>query len=101
MKLQINKEPRSLEVLLQGELDHHGAKGLLQQLDREIDAELPLYLTLDFKEVSFMDSSGIAVVIRCLQRMKELGGSVKLCRMPQQVRRVFEAAGVQRLVKML
>ena len=101
MKLQINKEPRSLEVLLQGELDHHGAKGLLQQLDREIDAELPLYLTLDFKDVSFMDSSGIAVVIRCLQRMKELGGSVKLCRMPQQVRRVFEAAGVQRLVKML
>ena len=90
-----------MEVLLQGELDHHGAKGLLQQLDREIDAELPLYLTLDFKEVSFMDSSGIAVVIRCRQRMKELGGSVKLCRMSQQVRRVFEAAGVQRLVKMI
>ena len=100
MKLQIKKEPRSLEVLLQGELDHHGAKGLLQQLDQEIDAELPLSLTLDFKGVSFMDSSGIAVVIRCMQRMRELGGSVKLCRMSQQVRRVFEAAGVQRLVKM-
>ena len=100
MKIQIKKEHRQMEVLLHGELDHHGAKGLMQQLDQEIDANLPIRLTLNFKGVTFMDSSGIAAVIRCRRRMRELGGTVKLCTMSPQVRKVFEAAGVQRLVEL-
>ncbi len=100
MKLQTKREGRSLEILLIGELDHHGAKGLMQRLDQEIEADLPLQLMLDFGGVSFMDSSGIAVVMRCRQRMRELGGSVKLRKAAQQPRKVLEAAGIQRMVEM-
>lgn len=100
MKLQTKREGRSLEILLTGELDHHGAKGLMQQLDREIEVGLPLQLTLDFGGISFMDSSGIAVVIRCRQRMRELGGGVKLRNAAPQPRKVLEAAGIQRMVEM-
>lgn len=100
MKLQTKREGRSLEILLAGELDHHGAKGLMQRLDQEIEAGLPLQLTLDFGGVSFMDSSGIAVVMRCRQRMRELGGSVKLCKAAPQPRKVLEAAGIRRIVEM-
>ena len=59
---------------------------------------LPLQLALDFSGVTFMDSSGIAVVIRCRQRMRELGGTLTLCQVPSQPRKVFEASGVTRLI---
>ncbi len=93
-------EERNLTLLLKGELDHHGAKGLISRAEREIESAVPLKLVLDFAGVSFMDSSGIAVVIRCRQRMRELGGSVVLHRVPQQPRKVFEASGITRLVAM-
>ena len=45
MEVAAKCEGRELELFLQGELDHHGAKGLLQRLDREIETALPLRLT--------------------------------------------------------
>ena len=44
MEVAAKCEGRELELFLQGELDHHGAKGLLQRLDREIETALPLRL---------------------------------------------------------
>ncbi len=98
MEMVVSCQDREVTLQLKGELDHHGAKGLISRTEREIEAALPLRLVLDFSGVSFMDSSGIAVVMRCRQRMRELGGSVALRRVPQQPRKVFEASGVARLV---
>ena len=67
---------RVLELYLKGELDHHGAHGAMQQIDHALDAALPLSLTMDLSGVSFMDSSGIAVVLRAHRRMAALGGSL-------------------------
>lgn len=100
MKIMTMKTDRCLKIQLKGELDHHGAKGLLGQLEREIEIALPIKLILDFQDVTFMDSSGIAVVIRMRQRMREMGGSVCLQQLKEQPRKVFEAAGIARLVEM-
>ena len=100
MEIHVKKEGRCLEIYLKGELDHHGAKGLMGRLDREIEVALPLRLVLDFSGVTFMDSSGIAVVMRARQRMSALGGTVKLRRAAPQVRKVLDAAGIGRLVEM-
>ena len=45
-----------------------------------------------------MDSSGIAVALRGWQRMRELGGSVTLHHVAPQPRKVFEAAGIGRMM---
>ena len=100
MELHVNRDGRCMEIYLKGELDHHGAKGLMGRLDREIEVALPLRLVLDFGGVTFMDSSGIAVVMRARQRMSALGGTVKLRRAAPQVRKVLGAAGIGRLVEM-
>lgn len=99
MDVHVKREGRCLELFLRGEMDHHGAKGLIGRLDREISLVLPLRLILDFDGISFMDSSGIAVVMRARQRMQELGGGIKLCRVPPQARRVLDAAGISRIVE--
>ena len=87
-------------IFLSGELDHHGAHGAMQQIDHALDAALPLSLTMDLSGVSFMDSSGIAVVLRAHRRMAALGGSLIVTGVPAQARKVFDAAGVPRLVTM-
>ncbi len=100
MEISASSRERRLTLRLKGELDHHGARGLIRRAEQEIDTSLPLQLALDFGGVTFMDSSGIAVVIRCRQRMRELGGTVTLCQVPAQPRKVFEASGITRLVAM-
>ena len=57
---------------------------------------LPLGLVRVCSGVSFMDSSGIAVVMRARQRMRELGGSIALRNAGPQPRKVLEAAGLDR-----
>ena len=100
MDVSAKHEGNQLELALKGELDHHGAKGLLTCLEQEIQRSLPLVLVLDFSGVTFMDSSGIAVALRGWQRMRELGGSIVLRNAGPQPRKVLEAAGLDRFVTM-
>ena len=100
MEISVKSEGRCMEIYLKGELDHHGAKGMMMRLDRELELALPLRLVLDFGGVAFMDSSGIAVVMRARNRMQQLGGRLKMRGTASQVRKVFEAAGISRLVEM-
>ena len=100
MEISVKSEGRCMEIYLKGELDHHGAKGMMIRLDRELELALPLQLVLDFGGVTFMDSSGIAVVMRARSRMQQLGGRLKLRSTAHQVRKVFDAAGISRLVEM-
>ena len=53
---------------------------------------------MDFSGVTFMDSSGIALILRSQQRMQLMEGSVVLRNVPEQARRVLDAAGIGRLV---
>ena len=89
---------RDLTLSLSGEIDHHGVKGLLRDLDQEIDAVLPRRLSVDCAGVTFMDSSGIAVLIRLWQRMEALGGSIRVTGLREQPARVLRAAGLERMI---
>lgn len=100
MEVLTRTNEREMTLAISGELDHHGAHGAMQQIDHALDAALPLSLTMDLSGVSFMDSSGIAVVLRAHRRMAALGGSLIVTGVPAQARKVFDAAGVPRLVTM-
>ena len=98
MEVISSGEGRELTLTLRGELDHHAAKEAMRKLEWELDAVLPSKLTLDFSGVSFMDSSGIAVVMRALKRMRAMGGSAAIKNVPPQAKKVFTAAGIFRIV---
>ena len=65
----------------------------MQALSAKIDLYLPLRCILDFRDVTFMDSSGIAVVIHTLRRMNTLQGRLLLQNIPPQPYKVLRAAG--------
>lgn len=98
MPVQCEETGRVLTACVSGEVDHHAAKALMAELCRRVDAALPGRLELDLSGVTFMDSSGIAVVLRTWKRMRQLGGSMTLRAVPPQAAKVLRAAGVDKLV---
>lgn len=88
-----------LTVALTGEIDHHCAKGYIQSIAAKIEAYTPTMCVLDFKEVSFVDSSGIAVVINALRSMTQIEGTLVLEGIREQPMKVFKASGLDKLVQ--
>ena len=98
MEIEATSADRNLLLEMKGELDHHGARTARRQREPAVDAALPSQLVLDLGGVTFMDSSGIALILRAQQRMQLLDGSLLVRNVPQQARRVLDAAGIGRLV---
>lgn len=92
-------EDGHLTVALTGEIDHHCAKGYIQSIAAKIEAYMPSVCVLDFREVSFVDSSGIAVVINALRSMAQIEGTLMLDGIREQPLKVFKASGLDKLVQ--
>ena len=92
-------EGKQLTVALTGEIDHHCAKAYIQSIAAKIEAYTPEVCVLDFRDVSFMDSSGIAVVINALRNMAQIEGKLVLTGIAPQPLRVFQASGIDKLVE--
>lgn len=90
----------TLTVALTGEIDHHCAKHYIQAITAKIEAYTPQVCILDFQEVCFMDSSGIAVVINALRNMAKIEGKLELIGLKQQPLKVFRTSGVDKLITM-
>lgn len=87
-----------LTIALTGEIDHHCAKGYIERIAGKIEAYTPSECILDFSDVSFVDSSGIAVVINSMRRMAQIEGTLSMTGLGEQPMRVFRASGIDKLV---
>lgn len=89
----------TLIVELSGELDHHVA----EKIRRDIDAEIEFYgvkdLVFDFSQVSFMDSSGIGMVLGRYKKLHGTGGSVRIRRASRLVKQILDMSGVFSLME--
>ncbi len=88
-----------LTIALTGEIDHHSAKQYMMAVSGKIEAYTPNVCVLDFGAVTFMDSSGIAVVINALRAMGRIDGKLQVACMGPQPEKVFRAAGLEKLVE--
>lgn len=92
-------ENGQLTVALNGEIDHHRAKSYIQSIESKIEIYTPTVCVLDFQDVTFMDSSGIAVVINALRAMARIEGELLLAGLSEQPMKVFRTSGIDKLVK--
>lgn len=97
MSVQIYLADEIMTAYLDGEIDHHCAKYIREEIDETAQRAHPSTLILDFKEVCFMDSSGIGLVMGRYALMQELGGELKVVNMSAHIKKVMKLAGLDRL----
>lgn len=87
----------SMTAYLMGEIDHHCARGIREEIDETAQRAMPRELILDFRDVTFMDSSGIGLVMGRYSLMQELGGELRVVNLSTHIRKVMKLAGLDRL----
>ena len=98
MFLKFNKINDKLVVTLVGELDHHSAEEVRVKIDDRIERDNIKKVIMDFKEVTFMDSSGIGVVIGRLKKVQNRDGKVCITNVNKRVDKVFTLSGLYNII---
>lgn len=99
MKVYSAYQQGRLTIYLTGELDHHEVRGSMAVIERLLDEYLPRECVLDLSTLNFMDSSGIALILKLHRRLREAGGSAWVENAASQPLRVIDASGIERLVR--
>ncbi|MEG1972268.1 MAG: anti-sigma factor antagonist, partial [Oscillospiraceae bacterium] len=92
----IKSNDNELKILLSGEIDHHTTSELRPLVDEEILRSSPKVLVLDFSAVTFMDSSGVGLIMGRYRIMHELGGVVRVVNIPSSLRHVMRVSGLNK-----
>ncbi len=95
------REGDRLIVSLSGELDHFCAQSVRRELDALIADRTVRLLVLDMAQLTFMDSSGIGVLLGRYRQMRDRGGAVGVVRMNRPIARLFRMAGLDRVIHWL
>ena len=88
-----------LTAFLRGDIDHHSAKIMREKLDFQIANIRPAVLVLDFKDVGFIDSSGIGLVLGRYKAMSAIGGEIKIENTSAYISRMLKLGGIDTLFK--
>ena len=97
MPVRIDKNEKRMTAYIMGEIDHHSAKEIREEIDANIESLLPDLLLLDFKDVTFMDSSGSGLVMGRYKLMRTIGGEVKVTNVSAHIKKVMRLAGLDKL----
>jgi len=90
---------QTLVVSPTGELDHHNASALREKIDKETTRENIKNIVFDFSDVSFMDSSGIGLIIGRYKLITALGGVTAVCHMGDALKRIFDISGLKKIIR--
>lgn len=100
MELNLIGNKQTLLVEIDGELDHHIAAKVREAVDSRIKMTNARNIAFDFRKVTFMDSSGIGVIMGRYKIAKTLGGKVIVLGAGPQIRRIIVMSGVDKIVRL-
>ena len=93
----IDVKEKRLTLCPSGEIDHHTAKAIREEADAAIRRTRPGVIVIDFSAVSFMDSSGIGLILGRKNLADEIGAEIVLTGLSARLLRMIELSGVLRL----
>lgn len=97
MQVKIEISSGTVTAYLSGEIDHHSAADIREEIDASIVSVKPRRLVLDFKDVSFMDSSGIGLVMGRYRLLENTGCKLAAVNLSPHAYRVMQLAGMEKL----
>ncbi|MBO4468438.1 MAG: anti-sigma factor antagonist [Clostridia bacterium] len=99
MAVEIKMSGEVITAHLSGEIDHHSALGLRRAIDSSIELNMPSLVILDFERVSFMDSSGIGLIMGRYKNLSKRGASLNICGVNPRLYKMMHLSGIERIVR--
>ena len=97
MSVQISVNGEVTTAYLSGEIDHHSAASIRTEIDDAVELNMPSLLILDFTRVSFMDSSGIGLVMGRYRNLLRRGAKLHITGTSPQIYKVMRLSGIEKL----
>lgn len=98
MRTSADYQNGTLTISFFGELDHYAASSALRAVELSVEEYMPRQCVLDFSGLSFMDSSGIAVILKAQRLLRQAGGDVSVQNAGEQVLRVLKLSGLGSMI---
>lgn len=96
--VKLSVENGAVSAYIYGEIDHHSAKGIREAIDTTLLSCSPDALVMDLSGITFMDSSGLGLVLGRYTKATEAGIAFTLCGVGPRVARMFDMAGLDRII---
>ncbi|MEG1993504.1 MAG: anti-sigma factor antagonist [Oscillospiraceae bacterium] len=100
MAVEIKVTDETVIAYLMGDIDHHKAKPMREKIDEAIYRNTPKELILDFREVGFMDSSGIGLVMGRYKIMQEMGGKIEISSASGSILKLMALGGIEKIISL-
>ena len=87
-----------LTIKISGEIDHHTAKSIRENADRDIFYHRAKTAVIDLSEVDFMDSSGLGLILGRYSAVKSLGGTLVITGASERTVKILKMSGVDKII---
>lgn len=101
MQIVFETNGTTLVARLSGELDHHSASGIREKVDLKLTSGIYHHLIFDFENLTFMDSSGIGVIMGRVKNMAVTGGKVSVANPNSNIEKMLHMGGLDRYISIL
>ena len=98
MESKFYEEDKLLVFKITDEIDDCNVQKIRRRADYEIERYMPRKVVFDFDSVTFMDSSGIGLLIGRYKFTNMLGGKLEVANLTQNVKKIFEMSGILKLI---
>ena len=98
MESKFYEDKKMLVFKITDEIDDCSVQKIRRRADYEIERYMPRKVVFDFDSVTFMDSSGIGLIIGRYKFTNMLGGKLEVANLTQSVKKIFEMSGILKLI---
>lgn len=98
LNIEFIESSHELTIKLSGELDHHGAEKTRDEIDEKINKNEITKLIIDFKNLDFIDSSGIGFVIGRYKNIRKRNGLIEIINASNKVRKILDMSGIGKII---
>lgn len=98
MELIFKKKNKTLIILIQGEIDHHTAKEVRRQTESALLQLGGRNIIFGFEDVSFMDSSGIGMLIGRYKQLQAIGGRIAISCANEAIMELISLSGLTKIL---
>lgn len=94
-----NRQEKTLFILLDEEIDQDTVDRIKRNIDDEIERYIPRKVVFDFSNITFMDSSGIGMLLGRYKLIKLIDAEMEIDNVSRTIKRIFDMSGIERIIK--